>query len=166
MKLSRIALLLAGVLLLASCATKTRIKEPQFDSKDPSLKRLMLFIGKDRQDPIFKKFLKKYDIFQKKYGKEGRFYPQDNAFSYWYYQNKIVKLSIAVQQPSISSRFKSYTGKLPFKLKRCDTYDSVKKKLGKPSSAILDKTFIEYKNQNLTIKFMNGRVSTIIIKAK
>ena len=165
MKVSRMALLLAGVLVLASCATERRVKEPKFNSKDPSLKRLMLFIGKSRQDPIFKKFVKKYDVFQKKYGKEGRLYPQDNAFSYWYYQNKIVKLIIAVQQPSISSRFKSYTGRLPFKLKRCDTYDSVKKKLGTPSSAILDKTFIEYKDQNLTIKFMNGRISTIIIKA-
>ncbi len=166
MKASRIAMLLIGMLILASCAKDTRIREPKFNLKDPSLGRIMLFIGRNRQDELFKKFLRKYDILQKKYGKEGRLYPQDNAYAYWYYQNKIVKLIIAVQQPSMTTRFQPYTGKLPFKLKRSDTYNSVIKKLGQPESGRLDKTFIEYKAQNLTIKFMNGRISTIIIKAE
>lgn len=166
MKLSKISLLLFGLLFITSCATNTRIKEPKFDPKDPSLQRLMLFLGKNRQSELFKKFIKRYDIYQKKYGKEGRFYPQDNAFAYWYYKNEIIKLIIAVQQPSMSSRFKPYTGKLPFHLKRCDTYDSIRKKLGEPSDIIMDKTFMEYKDKHLTIKFMNGIISTIIMKSK
>lgn len=162
---TRMFLFLISILFITNCATQKKIEEPKFDPSDPSLQRLMLFVGENRQTELFKKFLRKYDIYQKKYGKEGRFYPQDNAFSYWYYQNKIVKLTIAVQQPSVSSRFKPYTGKLPFNLKRADTYDSVKRKLGEPSRTILNKTFMEYKDKHLTIKFMNGRISTLIMTA-
>lgn len=166
MRLYKRSVLLLGILFIASCATTQRINEPEFNEKDPSLQRLMLFLGGNRQSELFKKFIKKYDILQKKYGKEGRFYPQDNAFAYWYYKNDIIKLIIAVQQPSVGSRFKPYTGKLPFNLKRCDTYESVKRKLGEPSAAILDKTFLEYKERHLTIKFMNGRIATLIMKSK
>ena len=163
MKLSKISILSLVALFIAGCATTTIIPEPEFNSKDPSLTRLMLFVGKSRQTSLFKKFIRKYDILQKKYGKEGRLYPPDNAYSYWYYKDKIVKLIIAVQQPCSTSRFKVYTGKLPFNLKRRDTYESVQKKLGAPSKTILDKTIIEYKEKNLQIKFMNGRISTVII---
>jgi len=164
MKSSKFLTLLLGVLFIVSCATDKIIPEPKHDSKDPSLTRLMLFIGKNRQEALFKKFQKKYDLFQKKYGKEGLFYPQDHAYTYSYYKNTIVKLIISVQQTVESSRLKTYTGPLPFHLYRRDTYDSVVRKLGKPSGTKLNNTIIDYADKKLQIKFINGTIATLTIK--
>jgi len=165
MKLPKFLALMLGVLFIVSCATDKFIPEPKYNSKDPSLTRLMLFIGKNHNQALFTKFKKKYDLFQRKYGKEGLFYPQDHAYTYSYYQNKIVKLIIAVQQNIHSSRLKPYTGPLPFNLYRRDTYASVIKKLGEPSSTKLDNTIIEYADKKLKIKFTNDTISTITISS-
>jgi hypothetical protein len=165
MKVPKFLTLLLGILFIVSCATDKFVPEPKYNSKDPSLTRLMLFIGKDYKQGLFKKFQKKYDLFQRKYGKQGLFYPQDHAYTYSYHQNKIVKLVIAVQQNIHSSRLKTYTGPLPFNLYRRDTYESVVKKLGEPSSTKLDNTIIDYADKKLQIKFTNGTISTITIKA-
>jgi hypothetical protein len=163
MKQVNFSALLLMAIFAVSCATQSTIPEPAFNSKDPSLTRLMLFIGKSRQGSLFKKFQKKYDLFQKKYGKEGLFYPQDHAYTYSYYQNTINKLVISVQQTVQSSRLKTYTGPLPFHLYRRDTYESVVKKLGKPSSTKLNNTIIDYADKNLQIKFKNGTIASITV---
>ena len=166
MKLIKISALLAVGILVISCATDSIIPEPQYNPKEPSLTRLMLYLGKDMKDGLFKRFKKKYQLFQKKYGKEGLIYPPDRAYVYHYYKNRIVKLVIVVQQPFVSSRLKPYTGPLPFNLYRRDTYDSIVKKFGKPSAKKLNNTIIEYKKKKLQIKFRNGTIATLTISAE
>ena len=163
MKIVSLALLF--LLLVSGCSTTKRYTEPVRDPKDPSLTKLMLFLGRSRKDTLFAKMQKKYFLIQRKMGREGRYYPEDRAYSFWYDGDKIYKVDILVKTKSKILR--PYTGALPFGLHRADSYESVVKKFGKPSSTLLDKSLLvynEYKGKKVMLQFDDGTLSSVSLE--
>ena len=145
------------------CVSDRYIPEPQYNPKDPTISRLMFFLGKNRKTALFKKLVNKYRLTQKKYGRSGKYYPPDYAYTYWYKDNKIIKLVIAIQRPNTRDGFTTYTGPLPFGLYRCDTHQSAVNKLGRPDSSILDKSILKYNKKHMQITFVNNVLTTITL---
>ena len=160
-----VSLALLFLLLVSGCSTTKRYTEPVRDPKDPSLTKLMLFLGRSRKDELFAKLQKKYFLIQRKMGREGRFYPEDRAYSFWYDGDRIYKVDILVE--TNSKILRPYTGALPFRLRRGDTYASVMKKFGKPTSSLLDKSFLEYANykgKKVLLQFNEGVLSSVTVE--
>ena len=154
------------LIYVSGCVSKGYIPEPSYDTKDPKITRLMFFLGKSRKSSLFKKFMNKYRLIQKKFGQEGKYYPRDYAYTYWYKKDKIVKLVIAVHRPVARKGFGIYTGALPYGLYRRDTHQTVMNKLGKPDSSILDKSILVYNKKHLQITFIDNILSTVTITAE